>query len=136
MVTSSSSYPPSSTDDRMSPMSGNSPMGSSSTSGASAGAVGSSMGSTSTSSKPELMDRVVQGAHDTVDKLAEKARPQVERLQHTASSASESLHARADHARELGEEWAESLRSTVREHPLAAVGTALALGLIIARLSR
>lgn len=97
-------------------------------------------GSTSSSApfgeKPDLMERVVRGAHDTVDKLADKAKPQLQRLQEGADSASESLHSRVDQARELGDEWADSLRSAVRENPLAAVGTALALGLIIARLSR
>ena len=128
MVTSSTTYPssPSSPlDDALSPLPGSTPMSSS---------VPSS--SASSSAKPELLDRVVQGAHDTVDKLADKARPQVQRLQESAVSASDSLHARADQARELGDEWAESLRATVREHPLAALGTALALGIVVARLSR
>lgn len=126
MATSSTSYPssPSSPDDSLSPMSGSTPMASSPSSSA------------SSSARPELMERVVQSAHDTVDKLADKARPQVQRLQETASSASDSLHARADQARELGDEWAESLRATVREHPLAALGTALAIGIVVARLSR
>lgn len=86
--------------------------------------------------KPDLMERVVRGAHDTVDRLADKAKPQLQRLQDSAGSASDSLHNRVDQARELGDEWTDSLRSAVRENPLAAVGTALALGLIIARLSR
>lgn len=90
----------------------------------------------SASVTPELMDRVVRSAHETVDKLADKAKPQLQRLQEGASSASDSIHARVDQAREVGDEWTESLRATVREHPLAAVGTALAIGLIIARLSR
>ena len=126
MATSSTSYPssPSSSDDGLSPMSGSTPMSSSPSSTVASGA------------RPELMERVVQGAHDTVDKLADKARPQVQRLQETASSASDSLHARADQARELGDEWAESLRATVREHPLAALGTALAIGIVVSRLSR
>lgn len=84
----------------------------------------------------DLMDRVVRSAHDTVDKLADKAKPQIQRLQEGAGSASDSLHARVDQARDMGDQWAQSLRATVRENPLAAVGTALALGLIVARLSR
>ncbi len=95
-----------------------------------------SSSSTSASATPELMDRMVRGAHETVDNLADKAKPQLERLQEGAVNASDSIHARVDQAREMGDEWAESLRTTVREHPLAAVGTALALGLIFARLSR
>lgn len=105
----------------------------------SAGSMSSTLHPSSTaagSATPELMDRVVRGAHETVDKLADKAKPQLQRLQQGAGNASDTIHARVDQVREMGDEWAESLRTTVREHPLAALGTALALGLIIARLSR
>lgn len=88
------------------------------------------------SAKPDLMDRVVRGAHETVDQLADKAEPVLQRLQEGAGSATDTLNARVDQARAMGDEWAESLRASVRDNPLAAVGTALALGLIIARLSR
>ena len=90
----------------------------------------------SSSGSSDLMDRVVRGAHETVDKLADKAKPQIQRLQDGAESASDSVYARVDQAREMTDEWAETLRTTVRENPLAAVGAALALGLILARLSR
>jgi ElaB/YqjD/DUF883 family membrane-anchored ribosome-binding protein len=85
---------------------------------------------------PELMQRVVQGAHATIDRLADSAAPHVQRLQASVSDANESVHERAGQARALGDEWTESLRVTVREHPLAAVGLALAAGLLIARVSR
>ena len=84
----------------------------------------------------DLLARVVEGAHQTVDRLAESAAPQVQRLQEGVASAGEMLNSSADKVRELGDEWAEELRSTVREHPLMAVATALALGVLIARLAR
>jgi ElaB/YqjD/DUF883 family membrane-anchored ribosome-binding protein len=84
----------------------------------------------------ELMDRVVQGAHKTIDRLAERAAPHVDRLRGGVQDASSLAHEKADDLTRLSDEWAESLRTTVREHPLAAVGTALALGLIVARLTR
>jgi hypothetical protein len=37
--------------------------------------------------------------------------------------------------REMGDEWTHSLRSTVRENPVAAVVAALALGMLLARLT-
>lgn len=127
MVTSSSSFPTS----PMTPStSGTDYTRSSSDEGFGATAPASS------TETPPLMDRVVRGAHETVDMLADKAKPQLQRLQEGAGSASESLNARVDQAREMGDEWAESLRATVRENPLAAIGTALAIGLIVARLSR
>ena len=101
------------------------------------GTNGSSHASTAVGSATgDMLSRVVERAHATIDRLAESAAPHVHRLSESASSAGELLHNRADQARELGDEWTQSLRSTVREHPLAALATALALGVIIAKLSR
>jgi ElaB/YqjD/DUF883 family membrane-anchored ribosome-binding protein len=83
----------------------------------------------------DLMRRVVQGAHSTIDRLADTAAPAVSKLQESVAGAGNKLHAGADHMREVGDEWAESLRSTVRENPLASVAVALAVGMLIARLS-
>jgi ElaB/YqjD/DUF883 family membrane-anchored ribosome-binding protein len=83
----------------------------------------------STTKGGDMLDRVVQGAHHTIDRLAETAAPHVQRLHEDVSS-------RAEHAKEVSDEWAESLRCTVRENPLAAVATALALGAIVARLTQ
>ncbi|HLL13272.1 MAG TPA: hypothetical protein VK439_11340 [Rubrivivax sp.] len=112
-------------------------LGGSSLSGGVDSALGTSAGST-TATRPQsdVLTRVVQGAHNAIDKLADTVAPHVQRLEQGVGTASESLHLRADHAREVGDEWAESLRSTVRENPLAAVATALAVGLLVARLTR
>jgi ElaB/YqjD/DUF883 family membrane-anchored ribosome-binding protein len=83
----------------------------------------------------EMFARVVQGAHQTVDRLAETAAPHVQRLTEGVGQASETLSARADQVRDVGDEWAESLRTTVRENPLAAIATALVVGVLIARLT-
>ncbi len=84
----------------------------------------------------ELMSRVVQGAHETIDRLADYAAPHVQRLQSGVSGASDALQGRVDGIRSTGDEWAESMRTTVRDNPLAAVATALAVGMLIARLTR
>jgi ElaB/YqjD/DUF883 family membrane-anchored ribosome-binding protein len=81
----------------------------------------------------DLIGRIAQSAHETIDRLAESAAPHVNRLQETLSG--DALHQRADEMRDLRDEWTESLRSTVRENPLAAIGVALAVGVLIARLS-
>jgi ElaB/YqjD/DUF883 family membrane-anchored ribosome-binding protein len=83
----------------------------------------------------DMFARVVQGAHDTVDRLAETAAPHVQRLTQGVDSASDTLHQRADQVREVSDEWAENLRETVRENPLAALAAALAVGVIVARLT-
>jgi len=51
-------------------------------------------------------------------------------------SAGDMLNHRGEQVRDMGDEWAESLRATVRENPLAAVAAAVALGLLVARLTR
>jgi len=84
----------------------------------------------------DVLAKVVQGAHQTVDRLAETAAPHVQRLQEGVASAGDMINSRAGQVRDLGDEWTESLRCTVRENPLAAVATALAVGLLIAKLTR
>jgi ElaB/YqjD/DUF883 family membrane-anchored ribosome-binding protein len=82
----------------------------------------------------DLIGRIAQSAHETIDRLVESAAPHVNRLQENLSG--DALHQRADDMREWRDEWTESLRTTVRDNPLAAVGVALAVGMLIARLSR
>ena len=84
----------------------------------------------------DVLSRVVQGAHHTIDRLADAAAPHVQKLQQGVSNTSNRLSSQADDAREAGDEWAESLRVTVREHPLAAIATAVALGVILSRIGR
>lgn len=84
----------------------------------------------------DMLSRVVKGAHDTIDRLADTAAPHVARLEDTLATANVRVHARADRARDVGDEWADSLRDTVRENPLAALAAAVALGVVVAKLSR
>lgn len=84
----------------------------------------------------EILTRVVKGAHDTIDRLAEQAAPQLQLLQEGVAGASGTLQDQAHRLRETGDEWAESLRGTVRVNPLAALATGLAMGLLIARVTR
>lgn len=84
----------------------------------------------------DTLERVTQGAHETIDRVARKVAPHVQKLDETVTQANETLKAQAAHARELGDEWTESLRCTVRDHPLAAIATALAVGIVVARITR
>lgn len=88
------------------------------------------------SGEPDLMGRVVQSAHATIDRIAEQAAPNVQSVLDSVNEANELLHEHADYAVEMGEEWAHLLRSTVREHPLASVVAAAALGMVVARILR
>lgn len=106
--------PSSAGDDGLSPMSGGLDGGSTSTGGGRG---------------TDMLQRVVQGAHQTIDRLADSAAPHVQRF-------SEGLDQKSGQVRDMSDEWTESLRSTVRENPIAAVATALAVGMLISRLTR
>jgi ElaB/YqjD/DUF883 family membrane-anchored ribosome-binding protein len=89
-----------------------------------------------TSGAQAVADRMTQGAHHTVDRLAEVAAPHVQRLEEAVSDAGLQLKHQARQAREAGDAWADSLRGTVRRHPLTAVATALAIGAMLSRITR
>ena len=84
----------------------------------------------------DALNRVVQSAHHAIDRLAETAGPTVQRVQDGVHAASDAISQRASDARELGDEWTETLRTTVRDNPITAIAAALAVGVLIARLSR
>lgn len=84
----------------------------------------------------EMLERIVQVAHEAIDRLAGTAAPHVHRLQDQFGLVGETLNVKASDVRATTDEWAESLRGTVRENPLAAMATAVALGLLVARLTR
>lgn len=83
-----------------------------------------------------LTDRMAQGAHHTIDRLVETAAPQIERLEEALAGATGHLKDQARHVREKGDEWADDLRATVRRNPLSALAAAMAIGALIARITR
>ena len=83
-----------------------------------------------------LLKQAVQGAHDTIDRLADSASPAVRHLGESVSAAGETLHAKTDQLRETRDAWAEGVRTKVRSNPLASIAAALALGAVIARITR
>jgi hypothetical protein len=83
----------------------------------------------------DLVDRVARSAHHTIDRLADTAGPHVRRLQQRFSGTDTGGQG-ADEWRSMGDEWTASLRTSVREHPMAAVACALAAGWLVAKLTR
>jgi ElaB/YqjD/DUF883 family membrane-anchored ribosome-binding protein len=92
--------------------------------------------SAAATSSDDLVNRVAQGAHHTIDQLAERAAPHVHRLQEGLTETEHMVQRRAAQAKEMAGEWTENLRGTVRQHPLTSVAAALAIGALLSRLSR
>lgn len=83
-----------------------------------------------------LLRNAVQGAHDTIDRLANGAAPAVQQLGEKAAAAEDAMREKTDQLRETRDEWVDSVRTTVRQKPLMSVAAALALGAMIGRITR
>lgn len=64
-----------------------------------------------------LIKRVTQSAHDAVDSVAAKV-----------SSVTDGLQGGVDKVGDTRDEWLESARDAIRQHPFAAVAGALVIG--------
>ncbi len=84
----------------------------------------------------DLLKQAAQGAHHTIDRLADRAEPAVRQLGESLGAAEAALQANAGQLREAGDAWMEALRGSVRSQPLVAVALAAALGMLLARISR
>lgn len=82
------------------------------------------------------MDRAIQAGHNTIDRVADASASTVRRLGERMHEAEDALHAKTAELRDTRDEWVESLRGTVRSNPLASVAAAMALGLLISRVTR
>lgn len=90
-------------------------------------------------SAPERLaaiDRMVQGAHEKLDRLADSANDGLLRAQRGVVHARDVWQAQARHLCETQAEWTEGVRSSVRSRPLTAIGTAVVLGALVAELIR
>lgn len=123
-----------STDD----MSSSAGMSSSSASDMSSSSMGSgtadSSGMSSSAGSGASMDRMVQSAHEAVDRFAEKAAPALEKLRSTMGGATDKLPMSRDDLSALQREWVTGAREVVREHPMASLAVAVAAGVILSRM--
>jgi ElaB/YqjD/DUF883 family membrane-anchored ribosome-binding protein len=95
------------------------------------GMQGSTPGATSTGQYAEKMEQAAAG----LSRLAETAQQTMDRVSQAASHAASRLGERGEELWELQGRAADTARSYVREHPLATIGIAIALGLLISRLT-
>jgi len=78
-----------------------------------------------TTASKQQVDRLSQTAHQSVDRAAQAASSVADRV----SEKYEELHA-------MQEDWVEAGREYVKEHPVAAIGMALAAGYLLSMLMR
>ena len=83
------------------------------------------MESKSTSGSQKHIDRVSDGAHRVVDQATNRA-----------AALADRFGEKADELMEMKEDWLEATRSYVRDHPVAALGMALAAGYVLSALMR
>jgi ElaB/YqjD/DUF883 family membrane-anchored ribosome-binding protein len=82
------------------------------------------MGTTGQQQKAGI-DRVSQTAHEAVDRAAQ-----------TAAALAERVTEKSDELMHYTDQWVEGTRSYVREHPMAALGMALAAGYLLSMIMR
>jgi hypothetical protein len=83
-----------------------------------------------------FVDRLAQGAHHAVDQAAASAKPALEKLQESGVAAREVLAEKAEAAASMSDELMDSVRHYVRERPLTVLAGAVALGIVLAGISR
>ncbi|HEV3010060.1 MAG TPA: DUF883 C-terminal domain-containing protein [Burkholderiales bacterium] len=80
---------------------------------------------TSTRSGTDPIERASSTAHEAVDRVSQ-----------TAAAYAERFGERAEELLEMKDNWVEGAREYVREHPVAALGIAVAAGYILSMLMR
>jgi ElaB/YqjD/DUF883 family membrane-anchored ribosome-binding protein len=73
-------------------------------------------------------------AHGGIDRLTSTAHDAVERATSAAVTAADSIGATGRQLLEARDQWMDSTRVYVREHPIAALGVALAAGYLLSRI--
>jgi ElaB/YqjD/DUF883 family membrane-anchored ribosome-binding protein len=79
---------------------------------------------------------VARGAHQAVDRIAERAAPAVDQMRTAAERATDVVGSKIDEFSTMQDEWMESMREQVRSRPLVIIGAAVLAGLILGRLMR
>jgi ElaB/YqjD/DUF883 family membrane-anchored ribosome-binding protein len=91
---------------------------------------------TSSAGNEGLVDRLMQGAHEAVDRVGSKAAPALEKLTESASAARQSLETKADKLATVQGEMLDSARIYVRDRPFTALAAAALIGALAVTMMR
>lgn len=76
-------------------------------------------------SAEKTIGRVAEGAHHTIDRVADQAK-----------EAGQALQEQAVHLRDVGAELTQNLRGRVRDNPITSLAVAACVGMIVGKLRR
>ncbi len=82
------------------------------------------------------METTRSNTDKNIDRLSGSAHQAVDRAAATASSVAEHFGEKAEELLEMKDDWVAGAREYVREHPVAALGIAVAAGYILSMLMR
>jgi len=89
------------------------------------------------------IDRLSSGAHQAVDKaaagidrLSSGAHQAVDKVAQAASTAAQQIGQRGSELRATQKQWTESAQEYVRRHPMATIGIAFGVGLLLSLFGR
>jgi ElaB/YqjD/DUF883 family membrane-anchored ribosome-binding protein len=80
-------------------------------------------------------ENLADKATESLGRLSESAQQTMNRVTDAASQAANRLSERGQELWEMRGEAVDTARSYVREHPIATIGIAIAIGLLISRLT-
>jgi ElaB/YqjD/DUF883 family membrane-anchored ribosome-binding protein len=80
-------------------------------------------------------ENLAEKAGTSLDELQHTAQQTVNRVTQAASEAAQRLSAHGDELWALQDRAMQNTRSYVRAHPIAAIGIAIAIGLLLSRLT-
>ncbi|HEY3699151.1 MAG TPA: hypothetical protein VGK97_07450 [Spongiibacteraceae bacterium] len=81
-------------------------------------------------------DAAVCMAHDLIDRIAKRAVEPEEKIRETAVRAEKAVKNSLTKAKQQSNLARNSIESLIQQHPLAAIGIAIGVGTVIARLRR
>jgi ElaB/YqjD/DUF883 family membrane-anchored ribosome-binding protein len=93
-------------------------------------------GSSSATGTEGLVDRMLQGAHETVDRVGSKAGPALEKLAESAGAARQTLETKAGELASVQAEILDTARTYVRARPFTALAAAVLIGALAASMMR
>ena len=95
-----------------------------------------SAGTSSTPGNEGLVDRLIQGAHEAVDRVGSKAAPALEKLTESAGAARDTLETKASELATVQGEMLDSARAYVRQRPFTTLAVAALIGALAASMMR